>query len=34
LQRLYDPIQGHIRAKKREWWIGERKLGKGIAFEM
>jgi hypothetical protein len=46
LARLYAPVQGNARARKQEWvgwgagWKGwyrelsERKLGKGIAFEM
>jgi hypothetical protein len=43
LLRLYAPVQGNARAKKKEWvgwgagWyrrLLERKLGKGIAFEM
>ena len=46
LQRLYTPVQGKARARKQEWvgWgagqgesnrgLSERRLGKGIAFEM
>jgi hypothetical protein len=46
LARLYAPVEGNARARKREWmgweaeqrWgyrgLLERKLGKGIAFEM
>jgi hypothetical protein len=46
LQRLYVPVQGNARARKQEWvgWgsragvgyrgLSERKLRKGIAFEM
>jgi hypothetical protein len=46
LRRSYAPVEGNARARKREWvdWgagqgveyrgLSERKLGKGIAFEM
>ena len=41
LQRLYVPVQGNARVRKQEQGRGggyrglsERKLGKGIAFEM
>jgi hypothetical protein len=44
LRRLYAPVQGNARARKQKWvgWgagrgyrgLSERKLGKGIAFEM
>ena len=45
LRRLYAPVQGNARARKKKWvgWgarrgeyrgLSKRKLGKGIAFEM
>ena len=43
LRRFYAPVEGNVRARKLDWDQGvgrgyrgfsERKLGKGIAFEM